>query len=164
VQDGERQVTVRRVGGTPLIYMAYHVPPARTPMRRTRSADLRAGRHARRPPAQARWWRSAWPRRPSASPSALAEPGALLLGAGLAPGQDIDGRARDGRLIEARGAEPVTAEELERARTSGSTAGTAASPTPSIGGRGLVEAIAQGDWRLFFLQRDQVRRSSRWPM
>jgi zinc protease len=30
-QDGERRVTVRRVGGAPLIYMTYHVPPAAHP-------------------------------------------------------------------------------------------------------------------------------------
>ena len=27
-QDGERAVTLRRVGGAPLVYVAYHVPPA----------------------------------------------------------------------------------------------------------------------------------------
>ena len=30
-QDGERQVTVRRSGGTPLIYMAYHMPAGSAP-------------------------------------------------------------------------------------------------------------------------------------
>jgi zinc protease len=62
----------------------------------------------------------------------LAEPGPLMLGAGLAPGQDVDKvRAGMAAMVDGLPTEPVTAEELERARTSGSTTGSRVSPTPS---------------------------------
>ncbi|MBK6469844.1 MAG: insulinase family protein [Betaproteobacteria bacterium] len=158
-QDGERQVTVRRVGGTPQVYMTYHVPAGSHPdfaavqllsmvLGDTPGGRLHKGLVEARLAAQA--FASAW---------TLAEPGPLILGAGLAPGQDID-RARITMASIADGltTEPVTAEELERARTAWLNAWDRAFTDPEEVGVSLSEAVANGDWRLYFLQRDQVRK------
>ena len=93
VQDGERQVTLRRVGGTPSIYMAYHMPPGAAPdfaaveMIASVLGDTPGGRlHKRLVEKQlaAQTFGFAWD---------LAEPGLMLVGAGLAPGQDVAARA-----------------------------------------------------------------------
>jgi zinc protease len=158
-QDGERVVTVRRVGGTPLIYMGYHVPPGAHPDFAVASllasvlGDTPGGRLHRRVVEQglaAQAFGAAW---------GLEEPGPLLLGLGLAPGQDLDkARAAAVAVVDGLAAEPVTAEELERARTAWLNAWDDAFADPETVGVALSEAISGGDWRLFFLGRDQVRR------
>ncbi len=157
-QDGERQVTVRRVGGAPLIYMGYHVPPGSHPdfaavhMLAYVLGDTPGGRlHKRlvetRLAAQA--FAGAW---------ALAEPGPMLVGAALAPGQDVDkARSEMNTVLDRLALEPVTAEELERARVGWLNAWDDGFADPERVGVALSEAIAQGDWRLYFLMRDRVR-------
>ena len=75
-----------------------------------------------------------------------------------APGQDID-KARQVLLdvTESLARTPVTAEELERARTQWLNGWEQNFTDPENVGLSLSEAIALGDWRLFFLERDQVR-------
>jgi zinc protease len=158
-QDGERQVTVRRVGGTPLIYMTYHVVPGAHPdfaavqLLTSVLGDTPGGRLHKRLVEKrlaAQTFSFAF---------ALAEPGPMMLGAGLAPGQDVDkARAEMAAVVDGLAAEPVTAEELERARTSWLNGWDSGFTDPEQVGVNLSEAIAQGDWRLYFLQRDQVRK------
>jgi len=159
VQDGERQVALRRVGGTPSIYMAYHMPPGPAPdfaaveMIASVLGDTPGGRlHKRLVEKQlaAQTFGFAWD---------LAEPGLMLLGASLAPGQDaLLARSAMAAAIDSLAAEPVTAEELERARTQWLNAWDDGFADPERVGVALSEAIGLGDWRLFFLRRDQVRR------
>ncbi|MCJ9714097.1 insulinase family protein, partial [Bordetella hinzii] len=52
-----------------------------------------------------------------------------------------------------------TGEELERARNKWLTAWQQTYSDPEKVGVALSEAIATGDWRLFFLQRDRVREA-----
>ena len=158
-QDGEHTVTVHRVGGTPTVYMGYHVPAGSAPdfaaveMIASALGDTPGGRlHKRlvegRLAAQA--FAFAWD---------LAEPGVLILGATLAPGQDLDkARAEMAATVDALRAEPVTAEELERARTQWLNAWDQGNSDPERIGVALSGAIALGDWRLHFLQRDAVRK------
>ncbi|HSM22842.1 MAG TPA: insulinase family protein, partial [Rubrivivax sp.] len=157
-QDGERQVTVRRVGGTPLIYMTYHVPPASDPdfaavqLLSLVLGDTPGGRLHKRLVEQqlaAQTFSAAF---------ALAEPSPLILGAGLAPGQDVErARAEMAAIVDGLATEPITAEELERARTSWLNGWDLGFTDPERVGVAMSEAIAQGDWRLYFLQRDRVR-------
>ncbi len=158
-QDGEREITVRRVGGTPLIFMGYHVPAGSAPdfaaveMIASVLGDTPGGRlHKRLVEKQlaAQTFAFAWD---------LAEPGVLILGATLAPGQDVErARTEMAKTADALRAEPVTAEELERARTSWLNAWDQGYTDPERIGVALSGAIALGDWRLYFLQRDQVRK------
>lgn len=157
-QDGERVVTVRRVGGSPFLYMGYHVPPGPHPdfaavqLLGLVLGDTPGGRLHRRVverglAAQAFSATMAW-----------AEPSVLLVGAALAPGQDVAAaRAAMVAVLDGVAAEPVTAEELQRARQTWLNDWDNGFADPERIGVALSEAIAQGDWRLYFLARDRVR-------
>ena len=89
----------------------------------------------------------------------LADPAVLFLGAELAPGQDVD-KAR-GVLLdvgESIAKAPITDDELKRARTQWLNGWEQTFTDPENVGLALSEAIAMGDWRLFFLGRDQVQQ------
>lgn len=157
-QDGEKSVTVRRVGGSPSLYALYHVPPGAHPDYAAVSAlnlilgDTPSGRlHTRIVEKQLAAAAFAFSQ-------GLQDPGFTLLGLSLAPGQDMD-KARQAMLetIESLGSEPVTQEELDRAKLKILTRWDLRFTNPEQVGVALSEAIAQGDWRLFFLSRDQVR-------
>ena len=158
-QDGERSLILRRVGGTPFIFVGYHVPPGAHPdfaaamLLAQALGDTPGGRlHKRLVEKQlaASTFASAW---------SLAEPGPMFLGASLAPGQDVErAKAEILAVTQSLAAEPVTAEELERARVQWLNAWDQGFADPEVIGVQLSSAIAQGDWRLYFLQRDQLRR------
>jgi zinc protease len=157
-QDGERSVTLRRVGGSPLLMAAYHIPPAAHPDYAAAEllaiilGDSPSGRlHAR-----------LVERNVAASvfgdTLGLHDPGAMLLGAQLAPGQDFE-RARGELLaaVEGLAQQPITADELQRAQAKWLKAWELQFSNPEQVGIALSDSIAQGDWRLFFLVRDRVK-------
>ena len=158
-QDGEHQVTVRRIGGTPAVYMAYPVMPGSHPdfaavqVLSAVLGDAPGGRLHKRLVERklaAQSFAFAW---------SLAEPGPLILGVSLAPGQDTDkARTEMARVLDGLRTEPVTAQEFERARTQWLNDWEQGHTDPERVGVALSEAIANGDWRLYFLQRDQVRK------
>ena len=158
-QDGERAVTLRRVGGAPLIYVAYHVPPAA-------SADFAAATLLAQVLGDTpggRLYKNLVERQLAANTFgftlALAEPSPLFIGAALAPTQDVDkARAAIGATVDSLATEPVSAEELERARTQWMNDWDKGFADPENIGVALSEAIADGDWRLYFLGRDNVRK------
>jgi len=158
VQDGERSVTVRRVGGSPILMAGYHIPAGPSPDFTAVEAlesvlsDAPSGRlHKRLVEAKlaSSVFAFAWD---------LAEPGVIFVGAELAPGQDVD-RARDEMLsaVESLAAQPVTAVELERARAQWLKNWELGFSDPERVGVALSAAIALGDWRFYFLQRDRMR-------
>ena len=158
-QDGERIVNVRRVGGAPLIYIGYHTVPGSHPDAASVEllarvlGDTPGGRLHKRVVEQQKLAAQAFAYTPG-----WTEPSPLLLGAGLAPGQDLD-KARAGivAVLDGMATEPVTAEELERARVGWLNAWDLGFTDPEQVGVAMSEAIAQGDWRLYFLLRDRVR-------
>lgn len=161
VQDGERQVRVQRVGGTPIVYLGFHIPPGA-------HADFAAlsllGQVLGDTPS-GRLHKALVERQLAASvfsyPLALAEPGALVLGAQLgAEGSLEKARAAMLEVLQALASQPVSSEELERARTQWLNGWEQAYTDPEQVGVNLSEAIALGDWRMFFKQRDQVRAVS----
>jgi zinc protease len=157
-QDGEKSVTVRRVGGTPTLYALYHVPAAASADYAAISAlnlilgDTPSGRlHTRIVEKQLAAQAFSFSQ-------GLQDPGFTLMGLTLAPGQDMD-KARQVMLdtIESLATEPVTQAELERAKLKIQTNWELRFTNPEQVGVALSESIAQGDWRLFFLNRDKVR-------
>ncbi len=161
-QDGERIVHVRRVGGTPLVFLMQHTPAGSDPdfaairLLQLVLGDTPGGRlHKQLVEKQLAAGTFAFA-------FSLAEPGALLLAAQLAPGQDLDkARAAMAAVVDGvAGALPVTAEELERARTTWLNGWERGFADPERIGVQISEAIAQGDWRLYFLARDQVRKAT----
>ncbi|MBA4108947.1 MAG: insulinase family protein [Leptothrix sp. (in: Bacteria)] len=158
VQDGERAVTLRRVGGVPLLYAGYHVVPGAHPdfaaveLLEVIMGDNPSGRlHKRLTDQQL-----------AASvfsfSQALADPGFMIMGAQLAPGQDVEA-SRKALLdvVESVGREPITQEELDRARTKWLNDWDMGFADSQHVGVALSSAVAQGDWRLMFLSRDRVK-------
>ena len=157
-QDGERSVTLRRIGGAPLVYAGYHVPAgasadfAAVELLRVVLGDTPSGRlHKRLTDKQLAATTSAFG-------FGLHDPGIFIAGAELAPGQDVD-KARTELLaaVESLKAEPITADELQRAKVKWLNEWEQAFTSPENIGFALSESIAQGDWRMFFLTRDRVR-------
>jgi zinc protease len=157
-QDGERSVVVRRSGGTPIFFAGYHVPAGPDPdyaaveLLVQVMGDTPSGRlHKRLTEKQLAAGTFAFAQ-------ALPEPGFAIFGAQLAPGQDPD-KARTELLatLESVASEPVTAEELQRAKAKWLKQWELSYSNPEAVGIALSESIAQGDWRLFFLLRDRVR-------
>ncbi len=157
-QDGERSVTVRRKGGAPFLLAAWHALPAGHPDAMAVQAlaevlaNVPSGRLQKRlvdTQLAASIFGFAW---------ALAEPGPLMLGAQLAPGQDVD-TARTALLaaVDALATQPITAEELDRVRTQWLNTWMEGFNNPERVGVALSTAIANGDWRLYFLDRDRMR-------
>lgn len=157
-QDGERSVTVRRNGGAPVMFAAYHVPAGSAPdfaavevlalvLGDTPSGRLHKGLTEQQLAAST--FAFAW---------GLAEPSVFVTGAQLAPGQDVD-KARTALLgvDESVLREPITAEELGRAKAKWAKSWEQSFTNPETVGIALSESVAQGDWRLFFLTRDRVR-------
>ena len=158
VQDGERSVTLRRVGGTPLLFAGYHVMPGAHPdyaavsLLTTILGDSPSGRlHKHLVDKQL-----------AASvfsfSEGLADPGFILLGAQLGAQQDADAAAK--ALLaagESFAQQPVTAEELARARAKWLKDWDDGFADPQHVGVALSESVAQGDWRLYFLMRDRVK-------
>ena len=157
-QDGERAVTLRRTGGTPLVAAMYHIPAAGSPdfvpfdLAATILADTPSGR----------LYKALVPTQEATDVFGFTmdqrDPGIAMFGAQLQAGMDSR-KALDTltSTLESVGKQPFTAEELERARSKWLTAWQQTYNDPERVGVALSEAIASGDWRLFFLQRDRAR-------
>ncbi len=157
-QDGERRSLVRRVGGAPLVYVGYHGPAgahldhAAVQLLALVLGDTPGGRLHKRLVEQ----------RLAAQTFAfaftLADPGPLFMGAALAPGQETEPAiAAITAVVDGLATEPVTAEELARARQSWLNDWDRGFTDPENIGVDLSEAVALGDWRMYFLLRDRVR-------
>ncbi len=159
VQDGERSVTLRRNGGTPSVWAAYHVVAAADPdyaavdVLNLIMGDTPSGR-LHKQVVEKQLAASAF-----AFSAELADPGFQIFGLQLAPGQDID-KARQALLavLESVATEPITQEELERARTKWLKKWEQGFANPETVGVALSDMIGAGDWRLFFLNRDRVAK------
>ncbi len=158
-QDGERSVTLRRAGGTPMLFVGWHVPPGANPD--FAAVDLLAsimgtagtGRLHKQlvePKLAAAAFGFAW---------GLAEPSPFFLGAQLAPGQDIE-RAKTQLLatVDNLLKQPITVAEVDRAKTRWLNDWERGFTDPEVIGVELSEALSRGDWRLYFVQRDHVRK------
>lgn len=158
-QDGERLVTVRRVGDVPLAGLLYHIPSGAHPdypaleVLATVLSDEPSGRI----------YESLVRRRLASSvygfPFGLHDPGALLFGAQAAEG--TEGPVLLQALVEAvesAAEKPFTPEEVDRAKSEllkERELQMASSQSVAIE---LSEWAAQGDWRLFFLHRDRLEK------
>lgn len=156
-QDGERSVTLRRVGEVPIAMALYHVPPGShpdyaaidvlsfvlgdTPSGRLHKALVETGTATQA----------------GSGAFQLREAGPLLTFTTVAPDADIDVALRTmNETTEGVLTAPITGDEVERAKASllnnirqafNSSTGIALQ---------LSEWAAMGDWRLFFLHRDRI--------
>jgi zinc protease len=158
VQDGERAITLRRTGGSPLVATMYHVPPAAHVD--FSALDLASMMIADTP--SGRLYKAMVPTKQAASVLGFTmdeyAPGIVMFGATLEPGMDQT-KALDTltNTIESLTTQPFTTEELERVRNqwlkSWDQMFSDAQKISSV----LSEAIAVGDWRMLFVSRDRIR-------
>jgi zinc protease len=162
VQDGERSLTLRRVGGVPQVMLGYHAPAGPDPDYPAMElislivGDSPSGR------AHKRLVESGMASSVYSEAMAMADPGVMLFGAQFSPGQDPSRGAQDLiQVVEGLGAEPITEEEFKRAQVKWLKGWEQQYSNPETIGVALSETVAQGDWRLLFLVRDRVRALTR---
>lgn len=158
-QDGERMVTVRRVGDTQLVTAGYHVPPAAHP--EAPAVEI-AGQILGDTPSGRLYKNLVEAKKATLVGNInfeLKEPSFLMFLAQLSKDGSIEA-TRDTMIetIESVGMKAATKEEVERAKTSALKNIELTLNDPNRVGLGLSEYIAQGDWRLFFLYRDRLEK------
>jgi zinc protease len=159
VQDGERTVTVRRVGSEKLVALLYRIPAAAhadaVPLDVLGEAlTIEPAGRLYRALVETKKATGVW----SWSLS-LADPGVLMFWAQL-PLEEALEPLRDAMVAQVEGvpAQPVTDAEVERIRTRYLTHYEKLMNDPQAVGVALSEAIALGDWRLLFVGRDRLRK------
>ncbi|MCX9157629.1 insulinase family protein [Niveibacterium sp. 24ML] len=160
-QDGEREVSLSRVGDIQLVGVQYHVPAGAHPD--TAALSLLAFVLGDSP--SGRLHKALVESGKAASVSAwnleLAEPGYMSFVAQLNQKQSrAEVRKVLVDVIENIARKPLSAAEVERARVALLNGFEKMLNDPVDFGVGLSEAIALGDWRLFFLGRDRIEGAS----
>jgi len=161
-QDGEHSVVVRRKGDAQIVMVGYHIPSERS----TESAALGVAGEILGDTPNGRLFHelveSGLATEVFVEQMALYDPGAVFFGARVKIGDSVE-RARD-RMIEVLEStfakNPPTEEEMDRVRREEETAAERALADPQEFGVAVSESIAQGDWRLFFVDRDQTVKAS----
>jgi zinc protease len=157
-QDGERSVTVRRVGDTQLAMAAYKVPAGPDPS--FAAVDVAAQVFSAEPSGRLyqALVKPGLAARVGAFAFQLREPGVLLAFAEVRLDGDLDLAALAMiETFETVADQPMTEEEVERAKTrllKNIELGFNASDRI---GMQLSEWSSMGDWRLIFLHRDRIR-------
>lgn len=157
IQDGERSVTLRRQGGTPLVAALYHAPAVADPD----FTALSIGVDILSDTPSGRLYKNLVRNNLAAEVFGFSMgqryPGYVFFGAVLEPGQDQDkALAVLTETLETIASEPFDSADLERARNRWLTAWQRSYANPASLASALSEASAEGDWRLYFLARDRV--------
>ncbi len=171
-QDGERYVELRRVGTGKNVMMAYHGPAAAHPdavalqvlsgIMNGAGGGGRGGRGGGGGGATGRLRKALVDTQKAQSASMsfqlLHDPGFVLLSASLSKDQSIDEvRKIILQTIDGIVTEPPTQEEINRVKTQMARSLPLRMADAQQFGLGLSEPIAQGDWRLIFLNNDRVK-------
>lgn len=157
-QDGERSVSLRRVSDTQFVMAAYHIPSASHPD--AAALDLLTTLLGDEPTG--RLYKSLVETKQAAGAFAYTrlqyDPGVIVVGAQVRKDASLD-NARDSMLkaVESLAGSPITPEELERARAQELNNIELSLNNSEHVGLLLSDWIGMGDWRLFFLHRDQMR-------
>ncbi len=161
VQDGERQVTLRRVGDVQLVSAMYHMPPgthsdyAAVDLLVSLIGHVPSGRlqKALVEPGLASFV--------FGSERQLNEAGSAYFGASLGADRALEpARAALLRTLEGFAAQPVTDDEVERARTRLLNEIELTVANSRSLALVLSEFAALGDWRMLYLHRDRLRAAT----
>ncbi len=156
-QDGERLVTLRRVGDIGAIGVAYHIPAGA----QVDNAALQVLANVLSSRPSGRLYKALVETKKASSASASArrehDPGLFMASAEVPADSSLD-EVRDLLLstLENIGAQGVTTEEVNRAKQQILKARDRAATDTAQVGIALSEWAAQGDWRLYFLFRDRI--------
>ncbi|MDR2710109.1 MAG: insulinase family protein [Burkholderiales bacterium] len=159
VQEGERAVTVRRQGGAPVLAALYHTVSGPD----SDNVALEAFGEVMTLAPSGRLYKALGSTHKAGAVEAwnfsLADPGMLIFWAMLSPQDKIDPVKKTlTDTLYAITKKPITDEEVARVRTRALKDYNELLRDPEHFAVALSESIAQGDWRLFFLQRDQWRK------
>lgn len=157
VQDGERSVTVRRVGDVQYLMAVYHVPAGAHPD--FAAVDLLA--HVLGSEPSGRLYKALVEPGLAASVNTFAfqlrDPGVLILSAEVRQGDSLEeARAAMLKTVEELSENPPTEEEVERARAALLRQMQLTLNDSERVGLQLSEWASAGDWRLLFLHRDRL--------
>lgn len=158
-QDGERAVTLRRTGDTQLVQALYHVPAGSHPD--FAAVDIVTQILADEP--SGRLYKALVETKKASSVLGFDfqwhDPTLAVFGAEVRKDDSLDA-AKDVLIatIEGVAANPPTKEEVERARTQLLKTIELTLNNSDRVGLTLSEFIGAGDWRLYFLHRDRLRK------
>jgi zinc protease len=158
-QDGERTVTLRRVGEVGLVGAAYHIPAGS----HDDSAALQVLANILSTQPSGRLYKALVETKKATSVYANGrgehDPGLFTVMAEVRDPSTLN-NVRDDMtsLVESIGSQGVTEEEVERAKQQILKARERAAANTSQLALALTEWIAMGDWRLYFLNRDRMEK------
>ncbi|MBS0320593.1 MAG: insulinase family protein [Proteobacteria bacterium] len=158
VQDGERAVTLRRVGSQKIVSTLFHTPPGPHPD----AVAMEALGEIMTLAPSGRLYKALVETKKAARVEtqyiAMHDPGMILFEAQLAVTDDVK-PARDAMLATFADVaqNPITDEEVNRVRTRWLKDFDEVINDPQEFGIEISEIIAQGDWRLMYLDRDRWR-------
>ena len=158
-QDGERSVTLRRVGDVGAVGMAYHIPAGS----HEDSAALQVLANILDSQPSGRLYKALVETKKATGISANADgshdPGLLLISAEVLDAEKLN-EVRDTiiEVVDELAKSGVTDEEVTRARQQILKARALAATDTSRLAVSLSNWVAQGDWRLYFLHRDRVEK------
>jgi zinc protease len=161
-QDGERTVTLQRVGDVQAIAAAYHVPSGTDPS----SGAVNLLEQILTDTPSGRLYKALVETKKATSVGGyfmeLHDPGFVIFNAEVR--QDLNVEDAKEALVKtldaAAGSAPITKEEVDRARASILKNVDLLLNNADRVGLNLSEYIGQGDWRLFFLNRDRIRAAT----
>ena len=159
VQDGERTTVVRRVGDVQGIYIVYHIPDGANPDQP--ALDVLA--HVLGQQSSGRLYKALVDNKKASevfgNAMQLNEPGLIMFGAVLNKTDSLD-EARNIMVSTIAGVvkEPPSKEEVDRAKARLEKDIDLELRNSERVGLYLSEYLAQGDWRLLFLDRDRLEK------
>ncbi len=159
VQDGEREVTLRRTGGEQIEMRAYHIPAAGHPD--LAAIEVLIGLMGDR--TSGRLYKALVETKKAVAASAdenmLHDPGYMLFSARIrkdASLEDLDKELTS--VINGVVKEPPSKDEVDRARTRILNRTEQELKNSASVGLNLSEWSSMGDWRLLFLNRDRIEQ------
>ncbi len=163
-QDGERYVELRRVGSNQAIMIAWHAPALSHPDSAALEVlgGIMSGGGGRGGGGTGRLYKALVDNKKALSArmeyNELHDPGYVLVSATLSKDQSLDEARKT--IIDTVGGvvtEPPTKEEVEREKARILQSMEQRMTNSQQAALGLSETIASGDWRLYFLNYDQIK-------
>lgn len=158
-QDGEREVTIRRVGNLRLVAAAYHVPAVAHADNAALSVLANVLGHTPGGRLHKALVEGKLAAGSGANSDAMRDPGLMTVVAVVPP--DGDATKTEAELlkqVEQLAAQPITQQEVDEAKQRIGNAYDLYFTDVNAVGMGLSEFQAAGDWRLLFTSRDAIEK------
>lgn len=158
-QDGEREVTLRRTGGQKVLIESYHIPA--DAQADTAALGLLAAMLDDRPSGRLyeKLIETKLATQASATPTSAHDPGYLMFTVVMPKDGDLPAaRKALTEVMEGLRTDPFSAADLDRVRTQQLNEYERLMSSSAEMAANLSENVAAGDWRLFFWDRDNMKK------